>query len=335
MARFTRYLFFIAVLALWLAPGVAFAAPTTHGVPQATLISNTCTLTVVGFADSTTAAVDTYVAAIWGDTLTKPGSEVGAGNYGDTVRFMYSIHNTSNATDSLSVSCSVAYKGGATNWLLTLGNGTETNTKQVATGAAGTDTIHFGGMAEDAMRTFWVIVTIGASGGGNDNGDSMIVTFYVNRDTAQTPTYTGDNLRVYADSNYTFSMDTVTIAGAVFFTAKTGTCTIGGVLSPAKPGATIQYKIQCNNTGSGAGTNVTIYDDLDTVNTTFVSFDTSAVVGWVAEWAPAGTSNFTYGSGSFSNVLPANLSTVKYIRFRNASVAAASNMGLFYRVTIN
>ncbi|HNW93209.1 MAG TPA: hypothetical protein PKM88_09915 [bacterium] len=335
MARYFKYLAFLAVVAIWLAPGAAFANISDR--PAGTIISNSCTLAVTSFADSVATANDTTVATIVGDTLHRP-TEVGQGNFGETVTFVYYVYNTGNSVDTIAVSPSFEYQGTATNWVVSIGNGVnDTHSSLIAgsTWPAG-DSIFVGPLNEDAIGAFIVSIGIGSASDGNKNGDTLLVRLNTLRDTMATGQYTGDNTRTYAEANYTFTMDTVTIAGAVFSITKSGTCTMGGFASTPRPGATLTYKIMVSNIGSGAGSGVSVYDQIDTTNTTFVSF--SAGTGYTAQWAEVTQTNFvaTNNTGwTASNPTVAERPTVRWIRFVKATVAAAETEYQLYTVTIN
>lgn len=337
MARFLKYLAFLAVLALWLAPGAAFAV--ANDVPQATLISNTCTITVASMADSlVNSNFDTRVAAIWGDTIDTAGAGNANANWGDTRWFTYYIYNTGNSNDTVWVWPTFTYHGGGDSFIVIIGSGTDTHTNVIRTGVPwpATDSIFVGPMGEDAVVRLSVAVGLpNVATGGNGNGDSLTVRINIMRDTAVTGQYNGDNGRAYAENSSQFAFDTVTVAGAVFAVTKTGTCTLGGALSPVVPGATIQYRIDWSNTGSGAGSNVTIYDQIDTASTTFVSYDTTASPGWLAQWGGAAADDFSIGSADFTSGNPGTVTNVRWIRFTNVTVAGATSGNIFYRVTIN
>ena len=335
MARYIRYLVFVAVLALWLAPGAALAG--NYDMPQGTRISNSCTITFSALADSlvSTLGGDTYVQVIIGDTLVKP-TETGNGNFGETVTYTYYVFNTGNSSDTVSIQPVISYGGGATNWRIPVGNQAgDSHTNVIASGGAWPvgDSIIVGPMAEDGMGIFIVQVGMPAgSGGGNDNGDTCFVRLNVNRsvDSAATGQYTGDNAKTYAEANYTFGFDTTTIAGAIFTVTKSGTCALAGVQGPARPGYTIQYRIHVVNSGTGIGTNVTIYDEIDT---SVVSFNTgTAAAGWQLSWAPANQTDFSYAAAGWTVGAPG--ATARWIRFNNASVAAAAQASHFYTVII-
>lgn len=338
MARNT-YWILLALLAALCIPSSAFA--TTQDVPFGTAINNTCTVAAATITAVTASAAGTTVAAIYGDTLHKPTENLTA-NYGETCSFTYVVHNTGNFADTLWVMPVITYYGTDSGFHVMIGDGVDDTKVTTTTTWATGDSIVVGPISEDGIGYFFVHIGVPTAIAGTTagNGDSINVHFNIGRSYAVTGAYTGDNGVDYAEAtansgSNTSSVDTVTIAGAVFTMAKSGTCTLGGVYSAPVPGATIGYTITYTNTGSGAGSNIVIYDMIDTSVMTFKAFaaDTGT---WVAQWAPAHQTDFSYGAAGWTAGDPGTPATAKWVRFRNTgTVAAGESRALYFYVTIN
>lgn len=334
MARNTIWLMLVMLAALLL-PSAAFAA--MSDVPSGTMISNSCTIAAASITTVIANATGSTVVTIYGDTLGKP-TETFSGNFGETATFTYNVYNTGNATDSIWVMPTIVYYGTDSGFIVTVWSGTDTHSSTTSTWDP-TDSVIVGPISEDGTAQFHVQVTIPATAIGTTNdGDSVKVSFTIGRNFAVTPAYSADdNSCSYAEAfassgSNTASFDLVTIAGAIFTLTKTGTCTKDGVLSVLKPGATISYRLEYTNVGSGTGVDIVIYDRIDTANLKFSGYDTGA--GWTAQWAGAAQVDFSYGAAGWTSGIPANLSNVRWVRFINANVAAAATGANYVRVMI-
>jgi hypothetical protein len=75
---------------------------------------------------------------------------------------------------------------------------------------------------------------------------------------------------------------------------------------------------------------------IDTSVTTLKAFASDSG-GWTAEWAPAHQNDFAYGAAGWTAAagVGGNEGTVKWVRFRNASVAAGESRSIYFYVTVN
>ncbi len=334
MTRNTTWLMLVMVAALLL-PSAARAE--LSDVPSGTMITNSCTIAAVSITAVIAHATGSAVETIYGDTLGKP-VEAFSGNFGETATFTYDVYNTGNATDSVWVMPVIVYHGTDSGFIVTVWSGPDTHSSMTSVWDPA-DSVIVGPISEDGTAQFHVQVTIPAAAGGTtDDGDSVSVFFTIGRNFAVTPAYSADdNSCSYAEAlassgSNTGSVDVVTIAGAIFTLNKTGTCTKDGLPSGLKPGATITYQLAYVNIGSGAGVNIVIYDCIDTVNLKFLGYDTAA--GWLAQWAGAEQGDFSYGAAGWTSGVPAGLAAVRWVRFINASVAAANAGANYVRVMI-
>lgn len=334
MARNTKWLMLIMLATLFL-PSAAFAV--MSDIPAGTMISNGCTIAATTITTVTANATGSAVVTIFGDTLGKP-TEAQTANFGGTAAFTYDVYNTGNATDSVWVMPVIVYHGTDSGFTVAVWSGTDTHSDTDGIWDP-SDSVIVGPISEDGVAQFHVVVTIPSLAYGTTNdGDSVSVFFTIGRNFAVTPAYSADdNSCSYAEAlassgSNTSSVDTITIAGAIFTLTKSGTCTKDGLVSTLKPGATINYRLDYANTGSGTGANIVIYDAIDTANLKFIGYDTAA--GWLAQWAGAAQTDFSYGAAGWTSGAPAIPNNVRWVRFINASVAPGNQGSNFVRVMI-
>ena len=238
--------------ALYFSAGVAMAA-----TPQGTVITNEAS---AAYSDanannytSISNTTSVTVTSVFTVTVTQPPDQAGPSN--DNVYYAYTVTNTGN--DNNTFSLAAASGAGGNTWTATLvfdtngdgahqaGETTVTNSTGLLT--AGSTYKFFvvvsipvntlNGQADDTVLS---VVGSADAGAGDDTSDTVTTT-------AQAPAMT-----------ITKQVRNVTTSGAFAGTAN------------AKPGETLEYRVQVQNTGAVTGTAVVLTDN-DGTYTTFVA----------------------------------------------------------------
>jgi len=336
-----NFLLGIALLMLLAIPTMAGAW--TIDSPFGTSITNSCTIVWGTGNDSVSVGSDTTVAAIYGDTVHKPVGSANA-NVGETVVYTYTLNNTGNSGSTYAVAFNSAPlyggAGAAAAWRFELGNGADSITYSAIWGLTPGpgDSVFIGPIAEDAATDFYLAIcpadTAGYAPDASWGGCSIAIG-----STQTTTAYAGDNGYAYAENTSNIGDDnltseTVTISGAVFAVTKNCTATLGGADWTPVPGATLVFNINYNNTGGGAGSNVVIYDEIDTSVIAFTDGTIGVATGWTFEVGPSDVTDYSFGSGDFFAEGAIPDATVRWIRWTKANVASAENGYHSYATTI-
>ena len=186
-----------------------------------------------------------------------------------------------------------------------------------------------------------------AATNGQIAGVSLQATAKLSNGTAFVLSGPGQNVSTDADANVAGAVDTVladtgrdavesalddyTVQSAtlgVFKSSRVVSDLVSGINPKALPGATVEYCIAVQNTGSVAATSVAI-EDLIPANTTFVTG--SILLGATVTDYGLATQSCSAGSagGSYTTTPSPRVNGTL------ASVGAASTSGLIFRVTIN
>ncbi len=303
------------------------------GTSAGTTISNQVFLKASNAADTQSTIIDTQVAAVYGETTADAiGGSTHANTVliGETAYIIYQVFNTGNTSDSYRVQIgNLQYLGGASNWTHAIVDKTGVE--------KGLDFI-IGPIAENGSETFSVRISASSLIAEAPNGSQAYCTVAVYAyNSTFTDTYTGDNGTVYATNNTSaIWIDSAIVSAAVFSVTKVCTgATLAGVASQPRPGATLWYEITYNNIGSAAGVNVYIYDQIDSVNT--VIADTmGSDASWTFYYSTLDAPTPVFGGGGqwTAGALPADKTTVKWIKWDKASVASSETSKLRYSVII-
>jgi len=137
-----------------------------------------------------------------------------------------------------------------------------------------------------------------------------------------------------AELNAIYSTNIVLVfTGTVMSVRKSITnITLKGSISPAIPGATVNYRIVCSNKTGVKATNVVVYDKIDRNYLEFVSGSASGT-GWTIEYSTNENPNQDYVSPDYG-ALPAEAWRVRWIRWKRGSMPGNSESVLRYNVRI-
>jgi len=137
-----------------------------------------------------------------------------------------------------------------------------------------------------------------------------------------------------AELNAIYSTNIVLVfTGTVMSVRKSITnITLKGSISPAIPGATVNYRIVCSNKTGVKATNVVVYDKIDRNYLEFVSGSVSGT-GWTIEYSTNENPNQDYVSPDYG-ALPAEAWRVRWIRWKRGSMPGNSESVLRYNVRI-
>lgn len=309
--------------------GVSYA----NGIAAGTSITNQVFLKAANAGDTFSTIIDTQVHTIYGETTTAAAYGTSHTNnvlLGETATIIYEVKNTGNTSDSFYVEIgNLNYLNGATNW---------THSIVDKTGVERGQSFIIGPIAEEGAETFAVRITASASIAEAPNGSQASCTVAVYAyDKTFTGEYTGDNGTVYASNNTSLIwIDSAAVSAAVFHITKicTGT-TLANVASHPVPGATLWYEISYENIGSADGTDVYIYDQIDSASTVI-----SDVVGsdpsWTLYYATIDNPTPVFGASGDWTVgpLPADKTTVRWIKWDKATVISSESAQLRYSVII-
>ncbi|RMH55612.1 MAG: hypothetical protein D6679_11360 [Candidatus Hydrogenedentota bacterium] len=348
MRRKELFLVLSAVLLAVLAfPGKASATGTASG----TTIQNIATVSWTSGASTqtdTSGPIDSTVATIGGDTLSDEANATF--NVGETQVFTYTLTNTGNASDTFQIYISdTTLTGGASLWRFTLYVGNQSTSLMQ-------DTLATPAVAADGTYSCSVAVWSNSNPDSSPDGAAgefkLVILPGFTQAYDSTGQYTGDNGTTYATDGIG-SSDTAkaTIAAAILTLAKGVTAvTIGGNASVPLPGATIEYELTYNNTGSAAADSVIIYDSVPTNTTwdtasnsstnlgataTFVEGDSGAT-GWELQVSTLASPNQAYNSPDYKVITSYGgaPSAVKWIRWVRQQVPAAETKTMRFRVII-
>lgn len=321
------------------------------GTGEGTTISNMATIewTVgAGTSDTTSLQIDTTVGSTAGDTLTDAADQTLAP--GDTLIFTYEVYNTGNRSDTFNLWIDqFNLAGGASEWTFTLFvNGNQTSTLN--------DTQISISVAADAFFSCSVAISANSNPDSSPDGanaEFRLIAILGNAAGADTSgQYTGDNGTVYAEGS-AGSNDTAlsTISAASLTLAKViNSVTVGGVASVPIPGATIEYQLTYNNTGSGAADSVVLRDSipvntvLDTgssqnttlgASATLVDNDTGQT-GWQFQLSTNASPDQTYNSADYTSIqfFSGAASNVRWVRWVRQTVASSETATLRFRTII-
>ncbi|MEW6618674.1 MAG: DUF11 domain-containing protein [bacterium] len=309
--------FSLAVLSLGLmmvlAPETVNAQVGTSGTTANTQILNMATATYVigGNTRTTTTNISITVGQIYGGSWTVPADKDGIPN--GTVEYIYILDNEGNAADTFN---------------LTLGTTSLPSgwTAEIRVNGVATTTLT---LAEDAVGTFAVRVSISATAQNGDKGTVSITT----TTTDDGGTYTVGNW-IYGGLDLLSDTRTTTAQSAVITLTKTiysyGTPTGYEGSNSYIPGGTITYMITYRNEGAATATDVTITDIIPAHTT------------YAPETMRIGTSGATYESANVEDdddgesppCANWNITTTGAVTFKLGDVRPNAEGRLFFRVYI-
>jgi len=330
MKKFLGY----AVLVM-LTIALTVTASYANGTAFGDTVSNTARVGASNASTITAICIDTFVAAIYGETTTDAINNTFHTNsvvLGGTATIIYKVTNTGNSSDSFLVTIgALQYAGGANTWAQDIldKNGTSKNASFI-----------IGPIPEDGYDTFTVIIVASGNIANAPNGSQAYCTVAVSAyGKILTGRYTGDNGTIYADSNSsTVWTDSAMVSAAVFTLTKVCTgATLYNVLDYPRPGATLWYEITYSNTGSDSGLNVYIYDEIDSAVVLDTVAGGSFSDSWVIRYSIQDTIPVAvYGTnGDWTSTIPADKSTIRWIKWDRAIVGVTEdNKTLCYRVII-
>lgn len=236
---------------LCLSAGAALAA-----TPQGTVITNEASASYSDAnANNYTSISNTTsvtVTSVFTVSVTQPPDQSGPSN--DNVYYAYTVTNTGN--DNNTFTLSAASGAGGNSWTATLvfdanGDGVHQAGETTVTNSTGL-------LTAGSTYKFFVVVTIPQN---TQNGQTD--------DTVLTVTGTAD---AGAGDDTSDTVTTTAQAPAMTITKQVRNVTTGGAFAGtanAKPGETLEYRIQVQNTGAVTGTAVVLTDN-DGTYTTYV-----------------------------------------------------------------
>lgn len=304
----------VLALGLLLMPGIASALGTNSG----STLTNNVKLFYQNVANEdqtpVTDAVSSTVKAIYGYDSTVPTGNSTSISPGATATFRIRITNRANTSDTFTYSLDAFDTYGTSGfWSCSLYDSSGVNTLT----SPHTD----GAIAEDAETSIVIKITAPSTAANNDAGTAWVS---VRTNNSPAGSYTGNNGTTYGGEDTATFIFVTTVSGPVMSISKTLSVSApsgygGGATDPV-PGATLNYTIAYQNTGSGTAVSVWIYDTFPTA--------TGGGIGWKYGSVSYSTAPDTieWYSGSWGTGEPAdNGETATVIRFGFATVAPGAS----------